>query len=84
MAREKSTHPHSIPTIFVDVSTKKRFYTVSTLPAREKVVEDGIEYGVHFRDVTSDSHPIYTGEKRFVDTAGRIDKFRARMSKRSS
>ncbi len=36
---------------------------------------DGKEYFVVVRDVTMDSHPAYTGEKRLVDTAGRVEKF---------
>ena len=36
---------------------------------------DGVEYYVIVQDVTSDSHPAYTGEKRFVDSAGRVEKF---------
>lgn len=82
MVKEKSKHPENMPAIFVDVSTKKRFYTTSTMAGKEKVVEDGVEYNVHYRDVTSDSHPVFTGQKRFVDTAGRIDKFRARVNRR--
>ena len=36
---------------------------------------DGVEYFIVIRDVTMDSHPAYTGEKRLVDTAGRVEKF---------
>jgi len=42
--------------------------------ARKEVI-DGVEYYVVIRDVTMDSHPAYTGEKRLVDTAGRVEKF---------
>ena len=37
---------------------------------------DDVEHHVVVRDVTSDSHPAYTGERRFVDTAGRVEKFK--------
>ena len=63
------------PVAFVDVSTSKRFLTYSTLKSSRKETIDGIEYHVILRDVTSDSHPVYTGEKRLIDTAGRVEKF---------
>jgi len=63
------------PVCFVDVSTGKQFLTRSTMRSNRKEEIDGQEYFVVVRDVTSDSHPAYTGEKRFVDTAGRVEKF---------
>ena len=44
---------------------------------------DGVEYLVVLRDVTADSHPAYTGEKRFVDTAGRVEKFQTKFRRRA-
>ena len=72
-------HPDSHPVCFVDVSTKKKFLTISTLRSKQKETIDGIEYDVIYRDITSDSHPAYTGEKRFVDTAGRVEKFQSKF-----
>lgn len=68
-------HPSLNNVCFVDVATGKKFFTRSSLSAQRKETIDGIEYHVVVRDVTSDSHPAYTGEKRLVDTAGRIEKF---------
>ena len=68
-------HPNLNPVAFVDVSTGKRFLTRSTVRSGKKETIDGVEYFVVLRDVTSDSHPAYTGEKRLVDSAGRIEKF---------
>lgn len=48
-------------------------------PRKEKI--DGVEYYVVLRDVTSDSHPAYTGEKRFVDSAGRVEKFTSKFKR---
>ena len=45
---------------------------------------DGVEYNIVLRDVTSDSHPAYTGEKRFVDAAGRVEKFQRKFRRESS
>ena len=44
----------------------------------------GEEYFVVLRDITMDSHPVYTGEKRFVDTAGRVEKFQKKFGRKSS
>lgn len=43
---------------------------------------DGVECIKVFRDITMDSHPVYTGEKRFVDTAGRVEKFQNKFRRR--
>ena len=48
----------------------------------QKETIEGVEYQVIVRDVTSDSHPVYTGEKRFVDTAGRVEKFQNKFRRR--
>jgi large subunit ribosomal protein L31 len=79
---KKGTHPESRPVCFVDVSNGREFLTISTARCREKKTIDGVEYGVIQCDVTSDSHPAYTGVKRFVDTAGRVEKFEKRFARR--
>lgn len=72
---KKDIHPKLNPVAFVDVSSGKRFLTRSTMRSQRKEVIDGVEYNIVLRDVTSDSHPAYTGEKRLIDTAGRVEKF---------
>lgn len=67
---------------FVDVSTGKQFFTRSTMKSSKTETIDGVEYQMVVRDVTSDSHPAYTGEKRFVDTAGRVEKFQSKFRRR--
>lgn len=80
---KKEGHPTYRPTCFVDVSSGARFLTKSTLRAPDKTEEiNGVEYQVVIRDVTSDSHPVFTGEKRFVDTAGRVEKFQSKFRRR--
>jgi len=76
-------HPTLNNVCFLDVSSGKRFLTKSTMKSARKEVIDGEEFFVVLRDVTSDSHPAYTGEKRIVDTAGRVEKFTSKF-KRSS
>ena len=75
-------HPESFPTCFVDVSSGKRFFTESAMKSDNTEVIDGVEYQMVLRDVTMDSHPAFTGEKRFVDTAGRVEKFQNKFSRR--
>jgi len=66
---------------FLDVATGKRFLTRSTMKSQRKETIDGEEYFVVLRDVTMDSHPAYTGEKRLVDTAGRVEKFTSKFKR---
>lgn len=68
-------HPNLNNVCFLDVATGKKFLTRSTIKSARKETIDGVEYHVIIRDVTMDSHPAYTGEKRIVDTAGRVEKF---------
>ncbi len=81
---KKDAHPEFYPVCFRDVSTGRKFLTMSTLRSKEKETIDGVEYFVFNREVTADSHPAYTGEKRFVDTAGRVEKFQSKFSRRRS
>jgi len=76
---KKEGHPDYNPVVFVDVSTNREFTTRSTLKSKETKVIDGVEHFVIRREVTMDSHPAYTGEKRFVDSAGRVEKFRQKF-----
>jgi large subunit ribosomal protein L31 len=78
---KKGIHPEYRPVCFVDVSTGKRFLTYSTLSSKNKETIDGVEYQMILRDVTSDSHPVYTGEKRFVDSAGRVERFQRKFQR---
>jgi large subunit ribosomal protein L31 len=68
-------HPTLNNVCFLDVASGKKFLTRSTIKSNRKETIDGVEYFVVLRDVTMDSHPAYTGEKRIVDTAGRVEKF---------
>jgi large subunit ribosomal protein L31 len=43
---------------------------------------EGVDHFLVVRDITMDSHPAYTGEKRFVDTAGRVEKFQSKFSRK--
>jgi large subunit ribosomal protein L31 len=74
-------HPILNDVCFLDIGTGKRFLTKSTMKSIRKETIEGIEYYVVIRDVTMDSHPAYTGEKRLVDTAGRVEKFTSKFKR---
>jgi len=74
-------HPVLNNVCYLDVSSGKRFLTKSTMKSARKEVIDGVEHFIVLRDVTSDSHPAYTGEKRIVDTAGRVEKFTSKFKR---
>lgn len=79
---KKDIHPEVHPVCFIDVSTGTKFFSFSALRSKTKELIDGMEYYIVHSDITSASHPAYTGEKRFVDTAGRVEKFNQRFSRR--
>jgi len=79
---KKDIHPAYNPVCFVDVSSGARFLTHSTLKTRQVEKIDGVDTFMVVRDVTADSHPAYTGEKRFVDTAGRVEKFQKKFARK--
>ena len=68
-------HPALNNVCFLDIGTGKKFLTKSTMKSARSEKIDGFDYFVIVRDVTMDSHPAFTGEKRMVDTAGRVEKF---------
>ncbi len=75
-------HPKLNPVAFVDVSSGKRFLTRSTMRSAKTEAIDGVDHQVVICDITADSHPAFTGEKRFVDTAGRVEKFQSKFRRR--
>ena len=78
---KKDTHPISRPTIFVDTSCKAEFLTKSTLKTNETRLVDGVEYQIVNMEISSASHPFYTGKQNLVDTARRVEKFHEKTAK---
>ncbi|MBL4655566.1 MAG: type B 50S ribosomal protein L31 [Bacteroidia bacterium] len=65
--------------VFKDVSCDYSFLTKSTVQTKDTVKwEDGNEYPLYKLEISNKSHPFYTGKMKFVDTAGRVDKFFAK------
>lgn len=76
------THPNYKPVVFQDISSDFTFLTRSTMSSKETVKwEDGEEYPLIKVEISSHSHPFFTGKQKIVDTAGRVDKFRRRYGK---
>lgn len=79
---KKGIHPDNYRIVaFKDMSNGEVFLTKSTVNARETEVVDGVEYPVVKLEISSSSHPFYTGKMKLVDTAGRVDKFMSRYQK---
>ena len=79
---KQGIHPDNYRMVaFRDMSNGDTFITRSTVNARETEVIDGVEYPVVKLEISSSSHPFYTGKMKLVDTAGRVDKFMNRYQK---
>ena len=75
-------HPDYRDVVFHDVTSDFKILTRSTLSSKETVKwEDGNEYPLVKVDISSASHPFYTGKHKVMDTSGRIDKFKKRYAK---
>jgi large subunit ribosomal protein L31 len=68
--------------VFKDMSNGFTFMTRSTAPSKETIkMDDGKEYPLIKLEITSTSHPFYTGKMKLVDTAGRVDKYMNRYKR---
>jgi large subunit ribosomal protein L31 len=76
-------HPEYNDIVFWDLSSDYKFMTKSTLKPSETIEwTDGKTYPVAKIEVSSQSHPFYTGKNVLLDTAGRVDKFMKRYAKK--
>jgi large subunit ribosomal protein L31 len=79
---KKDIHPEYRFVVFKDVAADFAFLTRSCAKSKETIIwEDGKEYPLIKLEISSRSHPFFTGKQRFVDTARRVDKFMARYAK---
>ncbi|KQS23769.1 type B 50S ribosomal protein L31 [Dyadobacter sp. Leaf189] len=82
---KKDIHPNYRDVVFWDLSSDFKFITRSTIETSENITwEDGKTYPVYKVEVSSQSHPFYTGKNVLVDTAGRVDKFRKRYGQKEA
>jgi len=80
---KKGVHPEDYRlVVFKDFSCDEAFITQSCAPSKETIQwEDGNEYPLVKLEISNMSHPFFTGKMKFVDTAGRIDKFNKKFAK---
>jgi len=83
---KKGIHPEAYRTVvFKDISIDKTWLGKSTANTKETTKwEDGNEYPLIKLEISSESHPFFTGKMKLVDTAGRIDKFKKRYNKKKA
>lgn len=78
---KKDIHPEYRDVVFHDTTSDEKFITRSTINTSETIEVDGKTYPLVKVEVSSASHPFYTGKKIFVDTAGRVEKFNKRYKR---
>ena len=79
---KKDIHPTNYREVaFKDMSNEEVFITRSTVASKETIEIDGVTYPLVRLEITSSSHPFFTGKQKLVDTAGRVDKFLSRYGK---
>ena len=72
-------HPDYQPIVFRDLGSGETFLTRSTVTSNKTIELDGVEYPVIDVEISSASHPFYTGKQRIMDSAGRVEKFNQRF-----
>lgn len=75
-------HPNYREVVFQDAGTGDVFLTRSTVETKDKTTFEGKEYPLVRVDVSSKSHPFYTGKQSIVDTSGRVDRFKRKYGKK--
>ncbi|WP_103327446.1 type B 50S ribosomal protein L31 [Bacteroidetes bacterium endosymbiont of Geopemphigus sp.] len=79
---KKEIHPENYRAIaFKDMSNGQVFICRSTAEAKDRIEIESVEYPLIKMEISSSSHPFYTGKMKFVDTSGRVDKFRNKYAK---
>lgn len=74
-------HPNYRPVVFRDTASGTLFLARSTVETKETVkYEDGNEYPVFDVEISSASHPFFTGKQKLVDTAGRVERFKRKYN----
>ena len=80
---KKEIHPEYREVLFHDTGVDKYFLIGSTLETTEtREWEDGKTYPYYPVEISSESHPFYTGKHKIVDSAGRVDKFKKKYGKK--
>jgi large subunit ribosomal protein L31 len=79
---KKDIHPQNYrPVLFIDNSNGAEFVISSTVNSTEKgKAKDGKEYPIYRLEISSSSHPFYTGNEKIMDTAGRVERFKNKVA----
>lgn len=78
---KEGLHPKYNPVVFIDTGINEEFISRSTMKSDEVRKIDGVDHYVIRLEISAASHPFFTGQQRFVDTAGRIEKFQRKYRK---
>lgn len=79
---KQGIHPENYrEVVFKDMSNEEMFVCKSTADTRDTIEFEGKEYPLIKMEISSSSHPFYTGKQKLVDTAGRVDKFMNKYKK---
>ncbi len=81
---KQGIHPDNYRVVvFKDMSNGEQFFSRSTAATKDTIEIDGVTYPLIKLEISSSSHPFYTGKSKLVDTAGRVDKFMSRYGNRN-
>ena len=81
---KKDIHPTNYRLVaFKDMSNEEVFITKSCANTKDTIEIEGVEYPLIKMEISSTSHPYYTGKQKLIDTAGRIDKFKSKYAKKA-
>ena len=78
---KQDIHPEYRPVVFLDESNGSEFVIRSTIKTRETTEKDGETLPLVRLEASSASHPFFTGSQKFIDTEGRIERFKKRYAK---
>ena len=80
---KQDIHPNYRPVVFQDLSEGTNFVIRSTVETDDTItLDDGVEYPLVKVEISSASHPFFTGTMKIVDTAGRVERFERRYGRR--
>jgi len=78
---KKDIHPNSRKVLFKDITTDETYIISSSVKTSETTTQEGVEYPMVKVEISSSSHPFYSGKERSGGTTGRIDKFNKKYNK---
>lgn len=81
IAMKQKIHPILHPVVLVDSSTGFELVSRSTMKSKETRTIDGVEHFVIHMEISSSSHPFYTGKQKLIDTARRVDRYKKIVEK---